>query len=372
MDYPQKIVNILKDERISARNLATLNRYNDDIIIERKSLSRRYLLLYVGSKIAIEINKDFDKMTKDDVKRFVASLSHLKDSTVNTYTMNLKQVFRYLADSDDFPETVKFLKPGGGSKNRKLPEDLLTIEEIKKMIESADNPRDRCLISVLYESGCRIGEIVGLNIKNVVFDRYGSVIMVRGKTGMRRVRLINSSPYLTVWINEHPGDRNSPLFVAFTPNKYGGRLLAESANIIIQKIAKRASIEKHVHCHLMRHSRLTECAKFMTEQELKVFAGWTGDSEMAGIYVHLSGHDIDKKILENAGILDEEDKDPGDKILKPQKCPRCTETNPATAKFCYKCGAALTIETAMEDDADLEKRIQHILENVSAKELLMK
>ena len=70
----------------------------------------------------------------------------------------------------------------------KLPEELLTEEEIQKMISSCANLRDRALVSVLYESGCRIGEIGNLRIKDVLFDEYGAKIDVLGKTGARRVR----------------------------------------------------------------------------------------------------------------------------------------------------------------------------------------
>lgn len=43
------------------------------------------------------------------------------------------------------------------------------------------------------ESCCRIGEILSLKIKNIQFDEYGIVLTVNGKTGMRRVRIIDSA-----------------------------------------------------------------------------------------------------------------------------------------------------------------------------------
>jgi hypothetical protein len=38
----------------------------------------------------------------------------------------------------------------------------------------------------------------------LVFDSYGAKLLVNGKTGARRVRIVSSVPYLTKWINEHP------------------------------------------------------------------------------------------------------------------------------------------------------------------------
>jgi integrase len=51
----------------------------------------------------------------------------------------------------------------------KIP-DIFTRQEILRMIESTPHLMDRALIAALYETGCRIGEIAGLQIKNVHFD----------------------------------------------------------------------------------------------------------------------------------------------------------------------------------------------------------
>ena len=56
-----------------------------------------------------------------------------------------------------------------------LPEELLTEEEVKRLAEAAENPRDRDFILTLYESGCRVGELISLRLKHVQFDNYGAV-----------------------------------------------------------------------------------------------------------------------------------------------------------------------------------------------------
>jgi len=60
------------------------------------------------------------------------------------------------------------------------------------MIDAAMTPRDRAIISVLYESGCRAGEFLSMRIKNISFDRCGTVIVVHGKTRYRRMKLVSS------------------------------------------------------------------------------------------------------------------------------------------------------------------------------------
>jgi len=79
---------------------------------------------------------------------------------------------------------------------------MFTEEDTKNMINAAENPRDKAFIAVLYESGCRIGEMPFLRLKHIKFDQYGAQLLGDGKPGYRRIRIIASAPYLTEWINK--------------------------------------------------------------------------------------------------------------------------------------------------------------------------
>ena len=81
------------------------------------------------------------------------------DWTKWTYKSTLRRFYKWLSNSEEYPEEVKWIKLKIKNGNHKLPEELLNEEDIKAMIEKADSLRDKALISVLYESGGRIGEI---------------------------------------------------------------------------------------------------------------------------------------------------------------------------------------------------------------------
>lgn len=85
------------------------------------------------------------------------------------------------------------------------------------MIDAAENLRDRAIIAMLYEGGFRVGEIGSIiKVRDIDFDRYGAIAVVRGKTGMRRVRLIWAMlPYIAQWLEVHPRrkERNAPLWI---------------------------------------------------------------------------------------------------------------------------------------------------------------
>jgi integrase/recombinase XerD len=101
--------------------------------------------------------------------------------------------------------------------NRKLPEDLLTQKDVENLLNNCMNNRDRALISVLYESGCRKGELLSIKIKNLVFDENGVIITIpEGKTGARRIRVVFAASSLREWLDVHPTkeNRESPVFVS--------------------------------------------------------------------------------------------------------------------------------------------------------------
>ena len=126
--------------------------------------------------------------------------------------MNWKPRFK-----EDCPDIVSWIKNSNGGGKRKLPEELLTQDEIKKLVETTTLYRNKALIMLLYDSAGRVSELLDLKLKNLIFDNYGGYIMIpKGKTGMRKVRLIDSIPFLKNYIDkEHPlkNDPNSYLFV---------------------------------------------------------------------------------------------------------------------------------------------------------------
>lgn len=346
---------------------------------EGLSVHTRKREVIVLSNFAKAIQKPFKDMLRQDIENYLYSLK-IAARSVDQQKITIRKFFKWVYQSDSYPDVVKWIKIKG-QRTRKLPEDLLTLQEIRALVDAADNPRDKALVSILYESGCRLSEITNIMQKDVKIDQYGAVIVVNGKTGMRRVRLIDSAPDLTLWLNNHPlkGDNNP----VFNDRRFQLQPLGpDGVQKVLRKLTKRAGINKHVHPHLLRHSRLTQLAKDFTESELKILAGWTGDSRMAGIYVHLSGADIETKQLERAGLIDKEVRQKEENLLKPRDCPRCKEVNPATAKFCYKCGMALDLQTAMkveEKDSGMmfefmelmkrEPRIFEIMKGISEKKI---
>jgi len=347
------------------------------------------ILRYISTFKAMEnfLSKPFVDWEREDVIKFVEHLKKNNYSEWSIYTIKsiLKKFFKWLRGYEQgYPDEVSWIKLSN-SKSNKLPE-VLTQEEIKKLIDACDNIRDRALISVLYESGARIGEILNMKVGDIYFDEYGCVVIVSGKTGMRRIRLVSSAPLIGQYLEQHPFKDNPkyPFWLTITTNRKFYPLGYGAIRKILKKIAERAGIKKRLYPHLFRHTRATHLAKMLTESQLKELFGWTQSSKMASTYVHLSGRDVDNAILEIYGLKKKAEE--GEKIVK---CPRCGEINEIGAKTCWKCGFILDPEFAkrieeqkkkeedfvyrvikklIEQDPTIRKRIYQIIQELGGVE----
>jgi len=351
--FQQTLDRIRADPKLTENNKTDIIKFSDNCFSEGLKVSGTLKYLIRLRQLAKMLKKDFRTCNRCDLVKLMEAIEkgNFTDWTKHDYKVVLKKFYKWLRNTEDYPEEVKWINSTIRNVNNRLPEELLTEEEVLKLIKATSYPRDKALISVLYESGCRIGEVLSLRLKHVQFDEYGCQIIVNGKTGQRRVRLIASAPYLNNWINLHPFNDNpeSPLWIELRPLKRNAELKNieyKTACKILKTLKERVGIKKRIHPHLFRHSRATELSKHLTEAQLKTMFGWTQSSRMASIYIHLSGKDVDDALLKVYGIKKPEELE--EPKIKPKKCPRCREMNPATGKFCNHCGAILDLLTVME------------------------
>ena len=303
----------------------------------------------------------FLEVTEDDILDYCDCLGSFtrevkgkkvkyNESTLYFYKSGLR---RYLKDIK--PELCKCLEIKTVSKV-KAPSDMLTEEEIQKLIDCCLNARDRAFIAAAYESGARRNELLSVELRHVTFDNNGAVIFLpQSKTFERRVRLVFSTMYLKEWISVHPrkNDLNAPLFCSLRSphNTISHMGLTDQLN----DLQKRSGLQKHITAHLFRHSAATRMASHLTEQQMKQVLGWQPNSSMASVYVHLSGVDVDNAILKMNGVEVKEEKE---NALKTVTCPRCHEINTASSRLCYKCFANLDPAAVSKEIEEKEKQVE--------------
>lgn len=346
----KKLVN-LKETGASDSNLKLVNKFIRSQIRDGKS--RVSSLTYVTSLRYVLKNTrfEFSEATREDIEGFLDVLETwsceygrnkgkpLSPFTKNTIKMQFKAFLQYLGKGEE--AEVIHCKNLKGSK---LPEDILTKNEVLDIVKHAGSLRDKALFGLLYESGCRVGEILSMKVKNVEFLDSGGAAATfpQGKTGPRRVLIFNFASYLRQWLETHPlkEDPEAPLW---TTDDYRQAPLSDiGLRYLLRETVNRTGIKKRVWLHGFRHSRATHLSEHLTEQQMKHYLGWAPGSDMPAVYCHLSGKDMDNAVKAMYGIEDLET--PID-TMKPGKCSRCGEMNASGANYCFRCGLPLTKET---------------------------
>jgi len=266
--------------------------------------------IYMLRDMSNIIQMPFSIATKKDIEYLMFTIEQRDYAfwTKSDYKIILKRFYKWLLGNDEVaPKVVSWIKIKD-SKSNILPEELLTEEEVLRLVNNAKFVRDKAFIYLLYESGARIGEILTLKIKHITFGEKISSILVNGKTGQRRIPIVKSVPYLKEWIKEHPfsEDSESRVWCKLIRRKQQGREANDIPSYtVVRKMLRQTfnqvGIGKKSNPHLFRHSRATFLANHLTEAQLKQFFGWTQASDMASRYVHLSGRDLDNVILNLGG-----------------------------------------------------------------------
>ncbi len=349
-NYPRRLKSAIdkadKDAKVCPDNKRDIVSFSKIRLAKGSSHGRVAKVVYCMTKWARWLGKPFREATKDELIMAVGSLEDEELSEYTKYDLKivLKMFYKWLEGNDEvMPAKIIWLKPKIKNESHKLPEELLNEEEILKIAEATENVRDKAFVLILYESGCRIGELLTLRMKNIQFDQYGAILRVNGKTGDRRVRVISSAPALASWIGLHPMGKEPDAMLWHSTwrniNRGQRNLCHGTVYTLLKQYAAKAGIKKRIYPHLFRHSRATSLACKLTEAQMKEHFGWVQGSDMAATYVHLSGRDVDNALLKLQGLV--QTQETKSEKLSVRVCPRCKDHNSPVSKYCTKCGLPL-------------------------------
>ncbi|MEX1193926.1 MAG: site-specific tyrosine recombinase/integron integrase [Dehalococcoidia bacterium] len=177
-------------------------------------------------------------------------------------------------------------------RERKLP-TILSLNDLSALLESANETtplsvRNRAILELMYASGVRLSEIVGLDIRQIDLDE--RTVVVRGKGNKERMVLLGEPAedavrrYLSTARPKLVTGPETALFV----NRDGTRLSGRSVQNIVRRHALKAGLATHVWPHLLRHSFATHLldggADLRVVQELLGHAS----AQTTQIYTHVT------------------------------------------------------------------------------------
>ena len=250
--YSEEFLNFSRIERGLSNN--SISAYTRDLQRFSEFLSKRSLQL-----------RDFYQKELDE---FVIGLNEekLALSSINRVVSTLRSFYGYLEREHQFVNPMKDVE------SRKIPLRLpkaLTIAQITSLIEGSSSEddlislRNKAILELLYSTGGRVSEIVGINVGDIAESNDVRVIKLRGKGGKERVVPMGSFSIKALddyVVRVRPSlqrksskSKSDALFL----NQRGTRISRQSAWQIVVDSAKKSGLSEGISPHVFRHSFAT-------------------------------------------------------------------------------------------------------------------
>lgn len=363
------VIKTLNDNIFSTQQREVLNKYYLAFLSGEFNRTKSYNTIRLTFDIlkqhtywlnnVVKVN-NYNNVTEQHLKEYFASQVErgMSNSTIITNKAYIRPFYKWL-DKEDI---VKWIKTN--REKRFIDENqLVTYDDIKKIVSKADNPRDKAIVKTMYEGALRNSELADIKLSDVkietidVFENNKkkqqeiAKITVKGKTGKRTVLVVDCVGELKDLINNHPfkSDSNHILFISYHHKTYGRKLFPNNVGGIITRLATKAGIQKKIYPHLFRHSKLNDLAKkAFNERDLRIFAGWSSTSNMPDIYLHYGETQVEQKILKQRGLYKDDSDNSERKKIERKICPVCNKINSSDSVYC-SCGAILDYTNATKD-----------------------
>ena len=363
--------------------------------INIKESTKEWKIKNLVSLLKFVNNKNFKEITKHDIIDFLNNKrkpedidpTHKSIGTWNNLQILFLKFFRWLHNQNEFdpkkretPECMQGVRRlPRKEKSCYKPSDLWISEEHAIFLKYCPSKRDKAFHTMAMDTSARPSELLNLKIKDVHFKIasngiHYAEILVSGKTKPRTLPLFSSIPYVKDWLLDHPTADNSESWIFISKsnnqknnsgkkltrdallkhykeqyrNRYFTRLLKDDAIPVNYKSYIKNLLTKPWNLYIFRHSALTQKSKILKEHTLRDHAGWSITSKMPQTYIHYFGTESSNSLLEAYGVINSDDSDQVNKILKPKYCPNCNESNKPEAKICHSCKMILSYESYKE------------------------
>lgn len=248
----------------------TINTYSEAL---------KSFLTFCNTKAIKEIsNEDVIAYNNDYILK-----NKFSSSYQNQIVNSIKLFFKIVKDSQI--EIDKIHRP----KREKVLPNVLSKEEVLKIIDSTENIKHKTLLALIYSAGLRISEALSMKPKDI--DSVRMLIHVKNAKGKKDRYTLLSEKVLTL-LREY--------YLVYKPKEFlfegqfGGMYSSRSAQIILKHAAKKALIKKTITLHTLRHSFATHLLESGTD--LRYIQELLGHSspKTTMIYTHVSNNSLKK------------------------------------------------------------------------------
>ena len=240
---------------------------------------------------------DYLKINKDKVRSYLKYLDNLKykNSSISRNISALRTFYRYLVIKERIEKNI-FASIRNPKIEKKLPnylteldmEKILDFRNIETYKENIYTNRDLLIMELLYDTGCRVDELVNIKLKNI--NETEKSIKVLGKGSKERVVFYGdyAQDYLENYLIDRGillnGKKSDFLFVSKESDKLTTRRIAQIIDDIVSMVAIKNKVTPHTLRHTFATHLLNHGADIRSVQEL------LGHSSLSTtqVYTHIS------------------------------------------------------------------------------------
>jgi integrase/recombinase XerD len=245
-EFIDSFIEYLVVERSSPEN--TITAYENDL---------KHFFVWLDQQ-----GKDVHALAAGDVAAFSADCRsrHMKSTSISRRLSTIRQFYRFLLEEGCVQKdpTRDMARPKRGTY---LPA-VLSIEEVDRLLAAPDvstplGVRDKAMIELLYATGLRVSELVGIKVHMVNLSV--GYLLCRGKGDKERLIPVGESALN--WVNEYltvvrPAMAGSSSDTLFCSNR-GAAMSRQNFWYMIRRYAAAAGIMKNISPHVLRHSFAT-------------------------------------------------------------------------------------------------------------------
>jgi site-specific recombinase XerD len=255
------------------------------------------LLDYAGDDIQVkDIDAELVRKWRLWLNRLGTNTSdELQKSTSNYHLIALRSFLKFCAKRDIPALPADKIEL---AKTKRKEVTFLNEDEIKRLfdqpdIEKINGLRDRAILELLFSSGLRVSELVGLDHDHINLKRREFSVRGKGQKDRPIFISIEAAEWVQKYIDKRE-DNTKPLFVRYSGSKKVDltgnfhRLTARSIQRLVARYALLAGITKHVSPHTLRHSFATDL--LMNGSDIRSVQAMLGHSNIATtqIYTHVT------------------------------------------------------------------------------------
>lgn len=194
------------------------------------------------------------KITTDEIRTYLAEYQQRNNCskvTVDNVRRNISSFFSWLEEEDYILKSP--MRRIHKIKTKQPVKEIISDEMIERLLDNCRCSRDLAMIDLLYSTGIRVGELVGLNISDIDFEERECVVYGKGDKERRVYFDAKAKLHLQNYINSRT-DTNPALFV--TLDSPYERLKISGVEIRVRELGRKLNIEK-IHPHKFRRTMAT-------------------------------------------------------------------------------------------------------------------